>query len=118
MIFLLDLTNGMRKLHETFVALAGRLQSVHSEVETQKEQYLNLRKYMFNDATNIFEKTLPQNEMISLENMSSKKQPSRIAAGPTPFNSFMNSSVVQQIQAQNPPPPYAGTNQIGINKIV
>lgn len=103
----------MRKLHETFVALAGRLQSVHSEVETQKEQYLNLRKYMFNDETNVFEKSLPQNEILSLENISDL--PSRIAAGPTPFNSFMNSSVVQQIQAQNPPPPpYAGTNQIGI----
>lgn len=106
----------MRKLHETFVALAGRLQSIHSEVETHKEQYLNLRKYMFHDETNVFERSLPQNEILSLENIN--KLPSKVAvAGPTPFNSFMNSSVVQQIQAQNPPPPYAGSNQIGINKI-
>lgn len=108
----------MRKLHETFVALAGRLQSVHGEVETQKEQYLNLRKYMFNDETNVFDKSLPQNDIMTIENNNMNDLRSKsIPSGPTPFNSFMNSSVVQQVQAQNPqppPPPYAATNQIGI----
>lgn len=105
-------------MHETFVALAGRLQSVHSEVQMQKEQYLNLRKYMFHDDTNVFEKSLPQNEILNLENITFSPSKIAAAAGPTPFNSFMNSSVVQQIQAQNPPPPPYGSNQIGITKLL
>ncbi|KAK9886968.1 hypothetical protein WA026_019226 [Henosepilachna vigintioctopunctata] len=35
-----DLTLGMRRLHDTFVALAGRLQSVHTQVESQKSSTL------------------------------------------------------------------------------
>lgn len=100
----------MRKLHETFIALAGRLQSVHSQVDIQKEQYLNLRKYMLHDDTNIFEKPIIQCNAVIVE----KYQPPKLSSGPTPFNSFMNSSVVQQIQAQNPPPAYPGTS-LGIN---
>jgi len=78
-----ELTLTMRRLHDSFIALAGRLQTVHNLVETQKEQYLNLRKYFLKDSTNVFEEQ-------------AKKSPSggvkpvvtgvKIAPGPTPFS--------------------------------
>ncbi|CAH2055908.1 unnamed protein product, partial [Iphiclides podalirius] len=50
-----ELTLGIRRMHESLVALAGRLQAVHTQVEAQKEQYLNLRKYILKDPTNVFD---------------------------------------------------------------
>ncbi|CAK1542724.1 unnamed protein product [Leptosia nina] len=50
-----ELTLGIRRMHESLVALAGRLQAVHAQVEGQKEQYLNLRKYVLKDPTNVFD---------------------------------------------------------------
>ncbi|XP_053616344.1 nuclear pore complex protein Nup58 isoform X2 [Plodia interpunctella] len=50
-----ELTLGIRRMHESLVALAGRLQTVHSQVEAQKEQYLNLRKYVLKDPSNVFD---------------------------------------------------------------
>ncbi|KPJ01418.1 putative nucleoporin Nup58 [Papilio xuthus] len=50
-----ELTLGIRRMHESLVALAGRLQTVHTQVEAQKEQYLNLRKYVLKDPTNVFD---------------------------------------------------------------
>ncbi|XP_046970911.1 nuclear pore complex protein Nup58 [Vanessa cardui] len=54
-----ELTLGIRRMHESLVALAGRLQAVHTQVEAQKEQYLNLRKYILKDPTNVFETPSP-----------------------------------------------------------
>ncbi|CAH4035020.1 unnamed protein product [Pieris brassicae] len=50
-----ELTMGMRRMHESFVALAGRLQAVHAQVRAQKEQYLNFRKYVLKDPTDVFD---------------------------------------------------------------
>ncbi|KAJ0172769.1 hypothetical protein K1T71_011908 [Dendrolimus kikuchii] len=52
-----ELNLGIRRMHESLVALAGRLQAVHTQVEAQKEQYLNLRKYVLKDPTNVFDTT-------------------------------------------------------------
>ncbi|XP_050355562.1 nuclear pore complex protein Nup58 isoform X2 [Nymphalis io] len=54
-----ELTLGIRRMHESLVALAGRLQAVHTQVEAQKEQYLNLRKYILKDPTNVFDTPSP-----------------------------------------------------------
>ncbi|VEN34918.1 unnamed protein product [Callosobruchus maculatus] len=80
-----DLALGMRRLHETFVALAGRLQSVHSQVEAQKEHYISLRKQLFHDNSNPFEK-------IAAESNVTVKTPTynlpKVATGPTPFSNL------------------------------
>ncbi|KAK5644007.1 hypothetical protein RI129_007852 [Pyrocoelia pectoralis] len=105
-----DLALGMRRLHETFVALAGQLQSVHNQVEIQKEQYLNLRKTMLNDYTNVFE---TQNESKGLETILSNlaKQQLHSNSSPTPFN-LLRSSQVQTV-AQNPSTSLPTTMNLG-----
>lgn len=99
---------GMRKLHDTFVALAGRLQSVHTQVESQKEQYLNLRRYILKDPTNIFLKP-PAKEVKTVDSM----QPSftsNVVSGPTPFSSIGSQGVSLMTAPQplptKPPPAY------------
>ncbi|KRT80998.1 hypothetical protein AMK59_5146 [Oryctes borbonicus] len=95
-----DLAVGMRRLHETFVALAGRLQTVHNQVESQKEQYLNFRKYMRNDDTNIFETPKAQSNISNITFSSFNYKPPSIASGPSPFNALSHPSVIQAA-AQN-----------------
>ncbi|XP_028166054.1 probable nucleoporin Nup58 isoform X5 [Ostrinia furnacalis] len=50
-----ELTLGIRRMHESLVALAGRLQAVHAQVEAQKLQYLNLRKYILKEPAAAFD---------------------------------------------------------------
>lgn len=68
----------MNKLHESLVAVAGRLQNVHAKVQQQKEQYLNFRKYVLKDNTNVF-------DSIKINGKSSRSSIGRITSGPTPF---------------------------------
>lgn len=94
-----DLALGMRRLHEAFVALAGQLQSVHNQVEMQKEEYLNLRKTLFNDYSNVFETHPKQStEWETILSDLTKQQPHNNSS-PTPFN-LLGSSQVQTL-AQN-----------------
>ena len=76
-----ELALAMKRLHDSFVALAGRLQTVHNSVEMQKEQYLNLRKYFLKDTTNVFEEQAkkPSSGIKPVTSM-------KIAPGPTPFS--------------------------------
>lgn len=68
----------MSKLHESLVAVAGRLQSVHAKVQQQKEQYLNFRKYVLKDNTNVF-------DSIKASGKPSRNSIEKITSGPTPF---------------------------------
>ncbi|XP_032662645.1 nucleoporin p58/p45-like isoform X2 [Odontomachus brunneus] len=73
-----ELTMAMSKLHESLVAVAGKLQSVHAKVQQQKEQYINFRKYVLKDNTNVF-------DSIKVNNKSSRNSIEKITSGPTPF---------------------------------
>ncbi|XP_066245546.1 nuclear pore complex protein Nup58 [Euwallacea similis] len=103
-----DLAMGMRRLHETFVALAGRLQSVHTQVESRKESYMNIRKHLLQDNSNPFEKLAKG----STHHMTFVPTSPKVATGPTPFNALtlsnMTSTTAQQPTAQ--PPAYPGPN--------
>ncbi|PSN40192.1 hypothetical protein C0J52_12891 [Blattella germanica] len=77
-----ELALAMRRLHDSFVALAGRLQTVHNSVEVQKEQYLNLRKYFLKDSTNVFEEQAKKLNAGGIKPITNVK----IAPGPTPFS--------------------------------
>jgi nucleoporin p58/p45 len=68
----------MNKLHESLVAVAGRLQGVHSKVQHQKEQYLNFRKYVLKDSTNVFEDNKSNGK-------SCRNSIGKVTSGPTPF---------------------------------
>ncbi|CAH1974067.1 unnamed protein product [Acanthoscelides obtectus] len=95
-----DLALGMRRLHETFVALAGRLQSVHGQVESQKEHYRTLRKQLLNDSSDPFEKIAQEANVVV-------KSPTynipKVATGPTPFSNMSldtgRSIIAQQSQS-------------------
>uniref|UniRef100_A0A336LNG8 CSON013218 protein n=1 Tax=Culicoides sonorensis TaxID=179676 RepID=A0A336LNG8_CULSO len=80
-----DLKKGLQQLHETFIALAGRLYASHQKVQAQKEQYLNLRKYLLNDKTDVFgadaETGVNKNSFSSV-----------VTAGPNPFSTLGNLS--------------------------
>lgn len=77
-----ELALAMRRLHDSFVALAGRLQTVHNSVETQKEQYLNLRKYFLKDSTNVFE----EHAKKSAAGVIKPSNDTDVSPGPTPFS--------------------------------
>ncbi|XP_003689643.1 nucleoporin p58/p45 isoform X1 [Apis florea] len=85
-----ELTMAMSKLHESLVAVAGKLQGVHSKVQQQKEQYLNFRKYVLKDNTNVFED-------IKIDGKTSRNSIGKIP-GPTPFGpgnkSFLSSTAL------------------------
>jgi hypothetical protein len=87
----------MRRLHDSFVALAGRLQTVHNSVEMQKEQYLNLRKYFLKDSTNVFEEQMKKSTAGGFKPINGVK----ISPGPTPFSGnyiFVLISVVMVVR--------------------
>lgn len=112
----------MRRLHDTFVALAGRLHSVHTQVESQKEQYLNLRKYILKDPTDIFMKPMSK-EAQALDVVLRGLGANKTISGPTPFSSFgapfgVNMIVNQQQQTQTPnkPPPAYPANTTSLSK--
>ncbi|XP_050298824.1 nuclear pore complex protein Nup58-like isoform X2 [Anthonomus grandis grandis] len=105
-----DLSTGMKRLHETFVALAGRLHSIHSQVSTQKETYLNVRRHVLHDSTNPFDK-LVKNPEFNVASMTTFSSPPRVASGPTPFNNLAFRSFnpgTAQHQHTTPPPAYPG----------
>ncbi|XP_075234713.1 nuclear pore complex protein Nup58 [Lycorma delicatula] len=72
-----ELSLALKRLHESFVALAGRLQVVHQTVVSQKERHLSLRRHFLKDATDIFSKPSGDNN-----------RKYGIAAGPTPFSAM------------------------------
>ncbi|XP_068907235.1 nuclear pore complex protein Nup58-like isoform X2 [Tenebrio molitor] len=110
-----DLALGLRRLHETFVALAGRMQSVHSQVEAQKEVFLSLRKQAIKDNINPFEKMDKSAEAMNLVmRHAMRAAPPALASGPTPFNSVaLESNNLTLAAPQTQPPPYPAATTMG-----
>ncbi|EFA02557.2 nuclear pore complex protein Nup58 [Tribolium castaneum] len=105
-----DLALGLKRLHETFVALAGRMQSIHSQVETQKEVFLSLRKQAIKDNINPFEKMDRNMEaMHTVMKNALKATPPNLASGPTPFNSIALGSNNLAIASQQTQPTFPST---------
>ena len=115
-----DLKRGLHQIHESFIALAGRLQETHTKVETQKEQYLTMRKFMLRDSTNVFE--------VEQDGKAASTS-TKVQFGPNPFTNSMLGSLnmsnslrqqqwsaapQHQQQQQHQPPPtnnsFFGTN--------
>ncbi|KOC61149.1 Nucleoporin p58/p45, partial [Habropoda laboriosa] len=100
-----ELTMAMSKLHESLVAVAGKLQGVHSKVQQQKEQYLNFRKYVLKDNTNIFED-------IKADGKTSRNSIGKITSGPTPFGPGNKSFLSSTALSSNRPGSYEARNPL------
>ena len=90
-----DLKRGLQQLHESFIALAGRVQEAHTKVESQKDQYLNLRKFILRDSTNVFEE--------QEANVNNSPSVTKVQYGPNPFTSSMLGSGLNQSAARTSP---------------
>lgn len=96
-----DLKRGLQQIHESFIALAGRLHETHQKVEAQKEQYLNLRKHLLKDRTNVFE--AGEYDADRLQTMA------HIQCGPTPFSATFGINLgVTQLTAATAPASQTG----------
>lgn len=91
-----ELSAALRRLHDSFVALAGQLQTAHAAVAIQKERHLNLRRHFLKDNTNIFE---PDSKSSSY--MKSFKMPVTLSPGPTPFSSMGNTQPMNVLATQD-----------------
>jgi nucleoporin p58/p45 len=81
----------IRKLHESFIALAGQIQASHEAVKVQKEQYLNYRKAFLKDTTDVFE--------VRRRVQSSAKR--KVISGPSPFGGMSGSAALAAVAAAN-----------------
>lgn len=98
-----DIFTCLKKLHETFIALAAQLHGIHEQVKEQKEHYLTFRRVFHGEETDIFEKR--KRESSNRSKLSRTSQP----GGPTPFTGLsnfaammMNSAMTRQVTPQQP----------------
>ncbi|XP_032230293.1 nucleoporin p58/p45 isoform X2 [Nematostella vectensis] len=85
-----DLSQVMHHVHETFIALAAELHSIHEAVKIQKEHFLNYRKAYFKDPTDVF--TVRQWQV-------NKPNPD-LGVGPSPFNTTGNTASLATVTNQ------------------
>lgn len=76
-----ELSVALKRLHDSFVALAGRLQTAHSQVMAQKERHLSLRRHFIKDSSNIFQPAEKREIIPRKTTFQTTASP-----GPTPFS--------------------------------
>jgi len=70
----------MKKLHEAFVLLVGRVHTIHSALQNYKDDYLTYRRRVLGDSTDIFaDKTAASSTLTTMNQLS------KIGSGPSPF---------------------------------
>lgn len=69
----------MKKLHEAFVQLAGRVHTIHTTLQNYKDDYLTYRRRVLGDSSDIFSKGQ------SAAKSSAIAQLNKIGSGPSPF---------------------------------
>ncbi|XP_039294621.1 nucleoporin p58/p45 [Nilaparvata lugens] len=89
-----ELLTALRRLHESFVALAGRLQLVHQMVTAEKQRHLAMRRHFLKDTTDIF----LRDSASSDQSAAAKRSVVGVATGPTPFSSLGGSGLMLQQQ--------------------
>ncbi|PVD34703.1 hypothetical protein C0Q70_05980 [Pomacea canaliculata] len=99
----------IKRLHESFVALAAQLQQVHEAIKGQKEQFITYRRVFHGDTKDIFQSTKPV----------SRPSQRRLVdtSGPTPFPGVANpaAAAMASILTKQQPhgPPVAGLLRTG-----
>ncbi|KAK7096995.1 nucleoporin p58/p45-like [Littorina saxatilis] len=96
----------IKRLHETFIALAAQLQQVHENIKAQKEQFLTFRRVFHGDTKDIFQHSLPASSQPVV------RRPVD-TLGPTPFPGVSNAAAAAMASVLNRPqqphgPPVAG----------
>ena len=71
----------MKKLHEAFMLLAGRVHTVHTALQNYKEDYLTHRRRVMGDSTDIFASSKGHTSAKSAV----VTQLNKIGSGPFPF---------------------------------
>ena len=70
----------MKKLHEAFVLLVGRVHTIHSALQNCKDDYLTFRRRVAGDSADIF-----TNKAATITKMTTIHQFNKIGCGPSPF---------------------------------
>ena len=74
----------MKKLHEAFVLLVGRVHTIHSALQNYKDDYLTYRRRVLGDSTDIFaDKTAASSTLTTMNQLS------KIGSGPSPFGGIV-----------------------------
>nr|CAG4635052.1 EOG090X0D34 [Alona affinis] len=74
-----ELMGTMKKLHEAFVLLAGRVHTIHTTLQNYKDDYLTYRRRVHGDSVDIFSK----GQMAVKSSV--VNQLNKIGSGPSPF---------------------------------
>lgn len=97
----------VRRLHETFVALAAQLQTTHDAVRMQKEAFLGIRRSVMGESTNIFE----QHGSSNVKHRSTSTVP--VTLGPAPFSSYPSAATMVMANALHKNQPASGLGSSG-----